>query len=92
MNNEKIIQLSTEELKPIISQILKKEFESLKEMIERGNIPHYLSRKDIVKMFGIDMSSVKNWRENGILQAYQIGGRVYFKASDIESSMIKLER
>ena len=52
----------------------------------------YLTREEVSELFKISLSTIHNWTKRGILQPYQIGGRVYFKASDIESSMIKLER
>ena len=52
----------------------------------------YLTREEVSELFKISLSTIHNWTKRGILHPYQIGGRVYFKASDIESSMIKLER
>ena len=52
----------------------------------------YLTREEVSKLLTICLSTIHNWTKKGILQAYQIGGRVYFKASEIESSMIKLEK
>ena len=86
MKKQKLVQFSAEELKKFISEILIKEFESLKEMIDRGKNPNYLSKKNIVRIFDIDISIVDDWKKIVTLQNYQI----YFKASDIESSMIKL--
>jgi excisionase family DNA binding protein len=51
----------------------------------------YLTREEVSELFKISLSTIHNWTKRGILQPYQIGGRVYFKASDIECSMIKLE-
>jgi len=86
MKKAKLVQFSAEELKKFISEILIKEFESLKEMIDRKKNPNYLSKKNIVRIFDIDISIVDDWKKIVTLQNYQI----YFKASDIESSMIKL--
>jgi len=88
MKKAKLVQFSAEELKKFISEILIKEFESLKEMIDRKKNPNYLSKKNIVRIFDIDISIVDDWKKIVTLQNYQI----YFKASDIESSMIKLEK
>ena len=88
MKKAKLVQFSAEELKKFISEILIKEFESLKEMIDRKKNPNYLSKKNIVRIFDIDISIVDDWKKIVTLQNYQI----YFKASEIESSMIKLEK
>ena len=52
----------------------------------------YLTRKEVSELLKISLSTIHNWKVAGILQPYQIGGKIYFKASDIESSMIKLEK
>ena len=51
----------------------------------------YLTREEVSELLKISLSTIHNWTKRGILQAYQIGGRIYLKASDIECSMIKLE-
>ena len=52
----------------------------------------YLTREEVSELLKISLSTIHNWTKRGILQPYQIGGRVYYKARDIESSMIKLEK
>lgn len=88
MKKEKLVQFSAEELKKFTSEILIKEFESFKGMIDRRKKPNYLSKKIIVRIFDIDISIVDDWKKIVTLQNYQI----YFKAGDIQSSMIKLEK
>ena len=88
MKKQKLIQFSPEELKTIIRQIFKEEFESLKEMIDRRKKPNYLSKKDIAKIYPKDLSIINDWKKPIYFKNYQI----YIKASEIESSMIKLEK
>ncbi|MDB4752598.1 helix-turn-helix domain-containing protein [Winogradskyella sp.] len=52
----------------------------------------YLTREEVSKLLKISLSTIHNWTKRGILQPFQIGGRIYFKASHIECSMIKLEK
>ena len=52
----------------------------------------YLTREEVSELLKISLSTINNWTKKEILHPYQIGGRVYFKASEIESSMIKLEK
>jgi DNA invertase Pin-like site-specific DNA recombinase len=50
----------------------------------------FLSRKDVAKMFGVDISSVHNWTKSGKLRALGISGRVYYLRSEVEASLIPL--
>ncbi len=47
----------------------------------------YLSRNDVAKMFGVDISTVSNWQKSGKLNPLGISGRVYFLRSEVESSL-----
>ena len=47
----------------------------------------YLSRNDVAKMFGVDISTVSNWQKSGKLNPLGISGRVYFLRSEVEASL-----
>ena len=88
MKKQKLIQFSTEELNTIIRQVFKEKFKSLKEIIYRRKILNYLSKKNVVRIFDIDISIINDWRKPVYFKNYQI----YIKASEIKSLMIKLEK
>lgn len=50
-----------------------------------------MTRKEVAKHFKINLSTVHNWCKKGYLQPYGIGGRVYFKKSQIEDGIIELK-
>ncbi|MFN5334260.1 MAG: helix-turn-helix domain-containing protein [Bacteroidota bacterium] len=52
----------------------------------------YLTRNEVAEMLKCDLSTIHNWTKAGTLNAYQIGGRVYYKKSEIEASMIPIHR
>jgi len=54
--------------------------------------PEFLSRAEVAKMLGIDLSSVHNWTVKGKLLSYGIGGRVYYKRSEVEAALIPLNK
>jgi DNA-binding transcriptional regulator YiaG len=47
----------------------------------------YLSRNDVAKMFGVDISTVSNWQKSGKLNPLGISGRVYFLRNEVEASL-----
>src|SRR5210317_1109297 len=51
----------------------------------------YLTVKDVADLFQISVATVNNWRREGILIAYQIGGKVFFKRSEIGNSLVELK-
>ena len=51
----------------------------------------YLTVKDVADLFHISIATVNNWRREGVLVAYQIGGKIFFKRSEIENSLVQLK-
>ena len=43
----------------------------------------YLTRAEVCEMLDIDLSTLHRWRKDGVLRAYGVGNRVYFKRSEI---------
>lgn len=52
----------------------------------------YLTKRQLTELLTVSLSSVNNWTRDGVIQAYQLGGKIYYKASEIECAMIKLEK
>ncbi len=71
---------------------LKKELQEIKDNFIPKEQTKYLSRNQVAEMLGINVSSVHNWTQKGILQAYQIGGRVYYKRKELEAAIVKLQK
>jgi len=49
----------------------------------------YITRSEVAELFKITLTTVNDWTRKGILQAYKIGNRVYYKASEVEHALIK---
>ncbi len=71
-------------------EFIKTELKELKKHFEPKTPTEYLTRVEVAKMLKIDLSSVHNWTKKGILISYQIGGRVYYKRSEVENAIVKL--
>ncbi len=71
---------------------LKKELQEIKDNLKPKEQTKYLSRNEVAEMLGINVSSLHNWTKKGILQAYQIGGRIYYKREELEEAIVKLQK
>lgn len=88
-----VTQVDPEEFKNALIDGVKNQLEEFKKHLnnqEKAN--EYLSRNDVSKMLGINLSSVHNWTKKGLLRAYQISGRVYYKRSEVEESIVELKK
>ena len=81
------IQVTPKQLQNAIIEGVKQQLKHLKP-IEPNE---FLSRSEVAKMLGVNESTIHNWRVRGVISAYQIGGRVFFKRKDVENAMVKLK-
>lgn len=69
------------------------EVKNLKENLQQPAAePNYIPRLKLAKKLEIDPSSLHNWVKKGVLQPYQIGGKIYFKMDEVEAAMVKLNK
>ena len=71
-------------------QKLQDQIADIKQNFQPKVPTEYISRSLVAKMLDCDLSTVHNWTKKGHLQAYGIGGRVYYKKNEIEAKMIPL--
>ena len=71
-----------------LQQLILKTLEELsKKVIFKED---YLTRKEVAKLCKVNISTVSNWKNEGVLNAYGLGGRVYYKRSEIDKQMVKI--
>lgn len=78
-------QLQEEILKGIKTQL--KEFASLFKATPQEE---YLTREETAKLLKVDLSTLWHWKNKGILVPYGLSNRVYYKRSDVDKAMVKL--
>ena len=76
----------------LIDTTVQKRLEDLKKNFQPKEPTEYLTRNDVAEMLKIDLSSVHNWSKKGILKAYQISGRVYYKRTEVENAIVELKK
>lgn len=92
MNTIQITELTTNELRSLLKESVKQEFNQLKEEILCKTPTQYLTRKQVAKMLDINLTTLNNWTNRGALTSYGIQGRVYYKRDEVEKAIIKLEQ
>lgn len=92
MNTIQITELTTNELKSLLKESVKQEFNQLKEEILCKTPTQYLTRKQVAKMLDINLTTLNNWTNKGVLISYGIQGRVYYKRDEVERAFIELKQ
>ena len=91
MSKVTFIQISPEELQEEILKGVKSQIDDLKNHLQpQQSDEKYLTINQVAEKFSVSIVTISNWRHNGILKSFQIGGRIYFKLSDIEKSLIQI--
>lgn len=79
-------QEDRDEIKEIKQEIL-----DLKKNYTPRNPEVYVTREETADKFKVNLSTLWGWTKKGILKSYGIGGRVYYKLSEIEQALQPLE-
>ncbi len=46
-----------------------------------------LTRKEAADLLSVSLTTLKTWTDQKILQAYKLGGRIYYKENEIINSL-----
>ena len=84
---QKLIITTPEELREIVTEVIQGNQPRKQEIPAKAS---YLSRTEASKLLGVTLPTLWKWTMKGIIPAYRISGRVYYKPADIESAMSKM--
>ncbi len=90
MRESSQIQLNAEQLQTEILKKMKAELLELSKNFQPKTPEEYLTRQEVAKLCKVNISTVSNWKNDGVINAYGLGGRVYYKRSEIDKAMIKI--
>lgn len=90
MEQLKIIQVTPEELKDIISEGLKAQIEELKNSQSGKDPDELLTRKETAKLLKINLATLWSWSKAGKIKSVGISNRVYYRRSAIDDALIKI--
>ena len=85
-----ITQVRPEELQTMINEAMASQLKSI-QLSTPTSHEEYLTTVEVSQLFKISISTVHNWRKAGTLLACQIGGKVFFKRSDINNAVVQLK-
>ena len=83
MNYLEMVQITPKQLSQLLREVVKEQLQELHQP-QPSNKQALLSRQQTCDYFGISKPCLHDWVKNGILKPTKVGGRVYFKQSDID--------
>ena len=91
MTQIQLVGISPNDLVDLIDTRLNKRFKDVTEHLQPKQPTVYLTRHEVAKMLSVDISTVHNMSVRGILQKYQISGRVLYRRDEVETAIVKLK-
>lgn len=90
MTQVQLVGITPDALADLIDTRLNKRFKDVTTHLQPIAPTVYLTRQEVAKMLSIDLSTVHNMSVKGILQKYQISGRVLYKRNEVENAIVKI--
>ena len=92
MNAIQITQFTPNELKSLLMEGVQQVVNQIREEFQPKTPTAYLTRKQVAKMLDINLTTLNNWTNKGVLISYGIQGRVYYKRDEVERAFIELKQ
>lgn len=93
MQQIQFIQVTPEQLQDAIIEGVNSKLDDLKKNFQPKEPTKYITRNYVAdEMLHCDISTVHNLSVKGVLQKYQIGGRVLYKRKEVEDAIVKLKK
>ena len=84
-----VTQFSGEELQKRFDN-LEKKLQEIQKNFEPKLPTEFISRQETADLLKVNLSTIHNYTKQNKLKAYGIGHRVYYKRSEIEEALIKI--
>ena len=90
MENLILTKITAEELSQMITNAVNEAVKNIN--IEQPITPsqELLSRKEVADKLKISLVTLNDWTKKGIVNSYAIGGRILYKASEINEKLTKI--
>lgn len=92
MKTIQFISVTPEQLQNAIIEGVKLQLNEFKKDFQPKEPTQYITRQAVAELLTVDLSTVHNLSVRGILQKYQIGGRVLYVRSEVQDAIVKLNR
>ena len=90
MKQVQLFQVTPEQLQADILQGVKKQLDELKKSFQPKQPVELMTRKETAALLKCNMSTLHNLKKRGDLVPVGLGGRVYYRRSDIENRLVEL--
>jgi hypothetical protein len=90
----KVMQIEGVESAEIFAQFegLRHEIKQLKTQIQAKEPNTLWSRTHTAKALSVSLVTLDDWTDKGILQAYRLGSRIYYKSKEVNEALQSIQK
>lgn len=85
-----LINISPDEFLAEVDKILALRNKVILERLQPPEPLEFYTTEELCKKLKVDRGTLYNWRKKNLFSTYGMGNRVYFKRSEVEAAMVKL--
>ena len=85
MESTILTNVSTHELRDLISESVRKELENLCPVSKQEN--ELLTRKQVAEILSISLVTLNDWTKRGLIPALRIGSRIRYNKADVMAAL-----
>lgn len=88
MENLILSSIPLNELRAVISETVKQEFEKQNTNPQTPQLENeFISRKETSLLLGVSLPTLNDWTKRGLLPSYRIASRIRYKKDEVLSSL-----
>lgn len=91
-NERTLLLVRPEDLNEFAIKVADKILAEKSNLLKKIEPEKPLSQEEAVKFLGKSRQTLVAWRKKGVISAYRLGGRVYYKPSELLSALEKLNK
>lgn len=84
-----VVELSIEDLRTVVGDVLREERQKAAEEAKRGNTPDLLSRREVCRLLNVGLSTLWRWEQSGYLIPVKTGRKCHYLKKDIDNLISK---
>jgi len=91
-NITQVHNVTPQQLKESILLDVRAELKAIAQNFQPKKQAEYLTRKEVAKILKVSLVTLSDWNKKGILKPYRLGNLIRYKTSEIEESLIAINK
>ncbi len=91
-NITQVHNVTPQQLKESILSDVRAELQVIAQNFQPKKQPEYLTRKEVAKILKVSLVTLSDWNKKGVLKPYRLGNLIRYKTSEIEESLIAINK